>query len=56
MEMECCAVDLSVVLRAARARAQTLPEAATRALLRQLLAAIAACHAAGADPPSSCGV
>ena len=56
MEMECCAVDLSVVLRAARARAQTLPEAATRALLRQLLAAIAACHAAGAGPPSSFGV
>jgi serine/threonine protein kinase len=50
MEMECCAVDLSVVLRAARARGEALPEAASRALLRQLLAAIAACHAAGAGP------
>ena len=50
MEMECCAVDLSVVLRAARARREVLPEAATRTLLRQLLAAVAACHTAGAGP------
>ena len=56
MEMECCAVDLSVVLRAAKARGEALPETETRALLRQLLAAIAACHAVGAETPTSCGL
>lgn len=56
MEMECCATDVAVVLRAARARNEQLPEPVARELLRQLLTAIAACHAAGAACCVRCNV
>jgi len=45
--MEYCCTDVAVLLRAARARGEPLPEPAVRLLARLLLAAVAACHAAG---------
>lgn len=47
LEMECCCTDVAVLLKAARARGAPLPKPVVQLLARQLLSAVAACHAVG---------